>query len=89
MHIHFSLHNRELVARAEGVGSPNWVVLDMDTSVSPAYGEQSAYNISNDVGIVQRLVILFYVSNTLRGLRQGARSLRDGNLTAIDDWCPT
>jgi len=38
--------NRELVARAEGVGSPHRVVLDMDSSESPVYGEQeqSAYN---------------------------------------------
>jgi hypothetical protein len=38
--------DRELLARAEGVGSPNRVVLDMDSSESPVYGEQeqSAYN---------------------------------------------
>ncbi len=38
--------NRELVARAEGVGVPHRVVLDMDSSESPVYGEQeqSAYN---------------------------------------------
>ena len=38
--------NRELVAQAEGVGSPHRVVLDMDSSEIPVYGEQeqSAYN---------------------------------------------
>jgi hypothetical protein len=38
--------NRELVTQAEGVGSPHRVVLDMDSSESPVYGEQeqSAYN---------------------------------------------
>ena len=38
--------NQGLVARAEGVGSPHRVVLDMDSSESPVYGaqEQSAYN---------------------------------------------
>jgi len=38
--------NRELVAQAKGVGSPHRVVLDMDSSESPVYGEQeqSAYN---------------------------------------------
>ena len=38
--------NRELVARAEGVGSSQQVVLDMDSTESPVYGEQeqSAYN---------------------------------------------
>ncbi|MBI3934575.1 MAG: transposase [Acidobacteria bacterium] len=37
--------NRELVAQAEGVGSPYRVVLDMDSTESPVYGEQvqSAY----------------------------------------------
>ena len=30
--------NRELVAQAEGVGSPHRVVLDMDSSESPVYG---------------------------------------------------
>src|ERR1700674_703350 len=32
--------NRELVARAEGVGSHHQVVLDMDSRESPVYGEQ-------------------------------------------------
>ncbi len=38
--------NRELVGQAEGVGSPHRVVLDLDSSESPVYGEQeqSAYN---------------------------------------------
>ncbi len=38
--------NRELVAQGEGVGSSKRVVLDMDSSESPVYGEQeqSAYN---------------------------------------------
>ena len=38
--------NRELVARAEGVGSSQQVVLDMDSSQSPVYGEQeqNVYN---------------------------------------------
>ncbi|PYV08927.1 MAG: hypothetical protein DMG23_12355 [Acidobacteria bacterium] len=38
--------SRELVTRAEGVGSPHRAVLDMDSSESPVYREQeqSAYN---------------------------------------------
>lgn len=38
--------NRELLALGEGVGSSQPVVLDMDSSESPVYGEQeqSAYN---------------------------------------------
>jgi hypothetical protein len=38
--------NRELIGRAEGVESPQRVVLDMDSREIPVYGqqEQSAYN---------------------------------------------
>ena len=38
--------NQELVAQAEGVSSPNRVVLDMNSSENPVYGEQEqgAYN---------------------------------------------
>jgi hypothetical protein len=38
--------NRELIARAEAIASPRRVVLDMDSTEIPVYGEQeqSAYN---------------------------------------------
>ncbi len=38
--------NRELVARAEAIDSPRRIVLDMDITEVPVYGEQeqSAYN---------------------------------------------
>ena len=38
--------NRELIAKAEGIDSPQRVVLDMDSTEIPVYGEQeqSAYN---------------------------------------------
>ena len=38
--------NRELVGRAEAIDSPRRVVLDMDSTEIPVYGEQeqSAYN---------------------------------------------
>ncbi len=38
--------NRELIARAEAIGSPQRVVLDMDSTEIPVYGQQegSAYN---------------------------------------------
>jgi hypothetical protein len=38
--------NRELVARVEAIDSPRRIVLDMDSTEIPAYGEQeqSAYN---------------------------------------------
>jgi hypothetical protein len=32
--------HRELVAQAEGVGSPHRVVLDMDSGERPVYGEE-------------------------------------------------
>jgi hypothetical protein len=42
-------------------------------------------NISNDVGLVKRLVACFFmVSNTLRGLRQGARFPSTGKRSAVD-----
>ena len=38
--------NRELIARAEAIDSPRRVVLDMDSTEIPVYGqqEQSSYN---------------------------------------------
>jgi DDE family transposase len=38
--------NRELIARAEAIDSPQRVVLDMDSTEIPVYGqqEQSSYN---------------------------------------------
>ncbi len=38
--------NRELIGRAEAIDSPHRVVLDMDSTEIPVYGEQeqSAYN---------------------------------------------
>ena len=48
--------NRELIARAEAVDSPQRVVLDMDSTEIPVYGqqEQSAYNLGN---LWRRLVL--------------------------------
>src|SRR5712691_12397482 len=74
--------NRELVARAEGVGSSQQVVLDMDGSESPVYGEQeqSAYN-----GYFESVCChpLFLFN------RQGdclAAKLRPGNVHSAEDW---
>src|SRR5881296_1549505 len=36
--------NRELIGRAETLGSPYRTVLDMDSTEIPVYGEQSVYN---------------------------------------------
>ena len=38
--------NRELIGKAEALDSPQWVVLDMDSTEIPMYGQQEngAYN---------------------------------------------
>jgi hypothetical protein len=74
--------NRELVAQAEGVGSPHRVVLDMDSSESPVYGEQeqSAYN--GYFGSVCYHPLFLFNS-------QGdclATKLRPGNVHSAEGW---
>ena len=74
--------NRELVAQAEGVGSPYRVVLDMDSSESPVYGEQeqSAYN--GYFGSVCYHPLFLFNS-------QGdclAAKLRPGNVSSAEGW---
>ena len=74
--------NRELLARAEGVGSPHRVVLDMDSSESPVYGEQeqSAYN--GYFGSVCYHPLFLFNS-------QGdclVAKLRPGNVHSADGW---
>ena len=74
--------NRELVAQAEGVGSPHRVVLDMDSSESPVYGEQeqSAYN--GYFGSVCYHPLFLFNS-------QGdclAAKLRPGNVHSAEGW---
>src|SRR5574337_176082 len=74
--------NRELVARAEGVGSSQRVVLDMDSSESPVYGEQeqSAYN-GYFESVCYHPLFLFN--------RQGdclAVKLRPGNVHSAEGW---
>ncbi len=74
--------NRELVTRAEGVSSPHQVVLDMDSSESPVYGEQeqSAYN-GYFESVCYHPLFLFD--------RQGdclAAKLRPGNVHSAEGW---
>jgi len=73
--------NRERLARAEGVGSSQRVVLGMDSSESPVYGEQeqSAYNGSCE-SVCYHPLFLFN--------RQGdclAAKLRPGNVHSAED----
>jgi hypothetical protein len=74
--------NRELVTQAKGVGSPHRVVLDIDSSESPVYGEQeqSAYN--GYFGSVCYHPLFLFNS-------QGdcpVAKLRPGNVHSADGW---
>lgn len=74
--------NRELVAQAEGVGSPHRVVLDMDSSESPVYGEQeqSAYHGYFGSVCYHPLFLSDHQGDCL------VAKLRPGNVHRADDW---
>ncbi len=74
--------NRVLVAQAEGLAHPNRVVLDIDSSESPVYGEQeqSAYNAY--FGLVCYHPLFLFNSQD-DGL--GAK-LRPGNVHSAEGW---
>ena len=74
--------NRELIARAEAIDSPRRVVLDMDSTEIPVYGEQeqSAYN-GHFESTCYHPVLLFN--------REGdclAAKLRPGNVHSAEGW---
>jgi hypothetical protein len=74
--------NRELIAKAETVDSPQRVVLDMDSTEIPVYGqqEQGAYN-GHFESTCYRPLLLFN--------REGdclATKLRPGNVHSADGW---
>jgi len=74
--------NRALIARAEGIDSPERVVLDMDSTGIPVYGEQeqSAYN-GYFESICYHPLLLFN--------REGdclAAKLRPGNVHSAEEW---
>jgi len=74
--------NRALLAQGEDVGSPHRVVLDMDSSESPVYGEQeqSAYN-GYFGSVCYHPLFLFN--------REGdclAAKLRPGNVHSAEGW---
>jgi len=74
--------NREVVAQAEGVGSPHRVILDMGSSESPVYGEQeqSAYN-GYSGSVCSHPPLLF------NGQRDClVAKLRPGNVHSADGW---
>jgi len=74
--------NHELIAKAEAVDSPQRIVLDMDSTQIPVYGqqEQSAYN-GHFESTCYHPLLLFN--------RQGDRlaaKLRPGNVHSADGW---
>ncbi len=74
--------NRELIARAEEMDSPHRVVLDMDSTEIPVYGEQeqSAYNGHFESTCYHPLLLFNREGDCL------AAKLRPGNVHSAADW---
>jgi Transposase DDE domain group 1 len=74
--------NRGLIARAETVDSPQRVVLDMDSTEIPVYGqqEQSTYNKYYESTCYDPLVLFNSEGDCL------AAKLRPGNVHSAQDW---
>ena len=74
--------NRELIARAEAIDSPQRVVLDMDSTEIPVYGQQenSAYNGHFESTCYHPLLLFNREGDCL------AAKLRPGNVHSAEDW---
>ncbi len=74
--------NRELIARAEALDSPQRIVLDMDSTEIPVYGQQenSAYNGHFESTCYHPLLLFNREGDCL------AAKLRPGNVHSADDW---
>ena len=74
--------NRGLIAQAETIESPQRVVLDMDSTEIPVYGqqEQSAYNGHFESTCYHPLLLFSREGDCL------AAKLRPGNVHSADDW---
>ena len=74
--------NRELIAKAESLGSPQRVVLDMDSTEIPVYGQQenSAYNGHFESTCYHPLLLFNREGHCL------AAKLRPGNVHSADGW---
>ena len=74
--------NRELIAKAEAIDSPQRVVLDIDSTEIPVYGnqEQSAYNGHFESTCYHPLLLFNREGDCL------AAKLRPGNVHSADDW---
>jgi len=74
--------NRELIAKAEAIDSPQRVVLDMDSTEIPVSGqqEQSAYNGHFESTCYHPLLLFNREGDCL------SAKLRPGNVHSADDW---
>ena len=74
--------NRDLIAKAEAIDSPRRVVLDMDSTEIPVYGEQeqSAYNGHFESTCYHPLLLFNREGDCL------AAKLRPGNVHSADGW---
>jgi len=74
--------NRELIAKAEAVASPRRIVLDMDSTEIPVYGEQeqSAYNGHFESTCYHPLLLFNREGDCL------AAKLRPGNVHSAEGW---
>jgi hypothetical protein len=74
--------NRELIAQAEGIDSPQRVVLDMDSTEIPVYGQQghSAYNGHFESTCYHPLLLFNREGDCLAG------KLRPGNVHSAEGW---
>jgi hypothetical protein len=74
--------NRELIAKAEAIESPQRVVLDMDSTEIPVYGqpENSAHNGHFESTCCHPLLLFNRESDCL------AARLRCGNVHSAEDW---
>ena len=74
--------NRELIGKAEALDSPQRVVLDMDSTEIPVYGQQenSAYNGHFESTCYHPLPLFNREGDCL------AAKLRPGNVHSADDW---
>ena len=74
--------NRDLIAKAEALDSPQRVVLDMDSTEIPVYGQQenSAHNGHFESTCYHPLLLFNREGDCL------AAKLRPGNVHSADDW---
>jgi hypothetical protein len=74
--------NRELIGKVEALDSPQRVVLDMDSTEIPVYGQQenSAYNGQFESTCYHPLLLFNREGDCL------AAKLRPGNVHSADDW---